>query len=252
MAGRKQTTARRELVSNELLEQSAALFADRGFEATSLQEVADAMGISRTALYHYIGNKDQLLSSLVQGITRETADSLSRLADDDSLTPAVKLREALAGMVARIANSPERFRLLLLSERSLNEALFSEHRDARRQTLNALTEIIQEGVREGMLRPVDERLAAFGLLGMCNWVAWWYQPDRTPEQTPESIADAIAEMGLAALRAPGGRGSAANGDGIGHAIGLLRQDLDYLERAAKARSTSPSRPNSRAQKRKRA
>jgi AcrR family transcriptional regulator len=240
-AKKKRSNTRRELVSNQILEQAASLFADRGFSDTSLQEVANALGISRTALYHYIGGKDELLATLVKGITRETAESLERLADDDSIVPAAKVREAVRGMVIRIANSPARFRLLLLSEGALTEKLAVEHRDARRRTLEALTRIIQEGIRSGALRPIDEHLAAFALLGMSNWVAWWYKPDRIPGQTPETLAASMAEMGLAALRIGGNEGTAAEGDGIEHAVELLRQDLDYLERALAATLQEGSR-----------
>src|SRR5206468_2845368 len=67
-AGRM-STARRELVENELYEHATRLFAERGFAGTSLQDIADALGITRPALYYYVKSKDELLAKLVTEVT---------------------------------------------------------------------------------------------------------------------------------------------------------------------------------------
>jgi AcrR family transcriptional regulator len=239
-AQRQRSTARRELVSNRILDEAAALFAERGFSETSLQEVADALQISRTALYHYIGSKDELLATLVRGLSRDTAESLERLASDSSLKPVDKLHAAIRDMTLRMANNPARFRMLLLSEGSLGEPLASEHRDARRRTLEALASVVGEGAASGALRPVDRHVAAFALIGMCNWVAWWYRSGRIEGQTPETVADAIAEIGIEGLRASADRAVGETGDSVDHALRLLRGDLDLLELAVASRDQADS------------
>ena len=64
---------RRELVEAQIYEQATRLFAERGFAGTSLQDIADAMGMTRPALYYYVKNKDQLLARLVTEITEGPA-----------------------------------------------------------------------------------------------------------------------------------------------------------------------------------
>jgi AcrR family transcriptional regulator len=226
----RQSNVRHELVSQEILEKAAALFAQRGFSDTSLQDVAKALGISRTALYHYIGGKDELLATLVRGLTGETAESLERIASDDTRDPVDKLRAAVRGMATRIAQNPARFRLLLMSEGSLPEPLATEHNRARRRALRAITAILRAGIQTGQLRPTDERIAAFGILGMCNWVAWWYQPGREKGADPEQIADQLATIAVAGLLTSAER-SPKGSAGVEHAMDLLRKDLDYLQRA---------------------
>jgi AcrR family transcriptional regulator len=248
MAKRKtQSSTRRDLVEGRILEEAAALFAERGVSGTSLQEVADALDISRTALYHYIGGKEELLETLVSGLSRTTADNLEKIAADRKLEPPEKLQAAIRDMVVRIANNPARFRLLLLSEGTLPDALASEHRKARRRSLDALLKIIREAIGSGALRPVEEHVAAFSVLGMCNWVAWWYRSDRENGLGPDQIADALAEIGLEGLRSPKDRGAPAGADAIGHAIHLLRQDLGFLEQTldgqrAPSKSTGAPKP----------
>jgi len=226
---KRQSTTRRELVSQEILERAAALFAERGFSDTSLQDVAQALQISRTALYHYVGGKDELLETLVRGLTLETEQSLAQIAADDALDPVAKLSAALRSMATRIANNPARFRLLLVSEGSLPEPLVGEHRQSRRRILRHLQGIVHAGIEAGRFRSVDERVAALGLLGMCNWVAFWYVPGRPRSATAEQVADELAALGVASLRVADDRAPTGEA-GVRHAVALLREDVDYLQR----------------------
>jgi AcrR family transcriptional regulator len=226
----QRSTTRRDLISHQILEHAAALFAERGFSATSMRDVAEALEISRTALYHYIGGKDELLETLVRGITQPTAESLERLAADTEMHPTAKITEAVRDMVARVGSTPARFRLLLLSEGSLPEPLAGEHREARRRTLAALARIIDQGVVAGQLRAVESNVAAFAIFGMCNWVAWWYSPDRGTTLTPERLGDEIARIALQGLvnkeSAP-----EPDEDSGHHALRLIQEQLGVLTRA---------------------
>ena len=131
-------------------------------------------------------------------------------------------------MTTRIAQRPANFRLLAISEQDLPDPISSQHRDAQRRTLRALTAIVRAGMASGVLRSGDAHVAAFGVLGMCNWVAWWFNPEHPDAPTLEQLVDDLASMGVAGLRLPDERtpeGSA----GIAHAVDLLRKDLAYLE-----------------------
>jgi AcrR family transcriptional regulator len=69
--------ARRELVENEIYEHATRLFAERGFAGTRLQDIADALGITRLALYYYVKSKDELLAKLVTEVTQDHWTSCS-------------------------------------------------------------------------------------------------------------------------------------------------------------------------------
>lgn len=220
--------ARRELMSAELLGKAAELFAERGFSGTPLQEVADALGISRPALYHYVLSKDALLEQLVEGSTQDTAAALAALRADDELEPPDKLRRAIVDMVGRIAENPARFVLLDRSERHLPEAVGEEHRQLKRAVLRDLTAIIAEGIERGAFRSVDEEVTAFAILGMCNWVAWWWRPSR--KGGPEHVAEEYAELVLRGLL----HRDAAEDTSVQATIARLREDLARLERLVEA------------------
>jgi AcrR family transcriptional regulator len=219
------TTARRELVENEIYEHAIRLFAERGFAGTSLQDIADALGITRPALYYYVKSKDELLAKLAADVAGGSAAQITELAARPDLDAAGKLREIVRLTALRQATQPERFRLLIRSEAELPAELSDAYDTSRRAVLRAVTGVIDEGIHAGRFRPVDARIAALGVIGMWNWVAWWFRPDR---DNADAVAGQLADMAVAALqradhRIPDGEGPAA-------ALKMLRQDLDHLER----------------------
>ncbi|WP_433504578.1 TetR/AcrR family transcriptional regulator [Pseudonocardia halophobica] len=227
-AGRKggrAGTARRELVENELYEHATRLFAERGFAGTSLQDIADALGITRPALYYYVKSKDELLAKLVTEVTNGPLDELNALVERDE-DPVRRLRGIVEVIVGRRTTQPARFRLLIRSEAELPAELTAAYDESRRAVLKVIAGVIDDGVRAGRFRPVDARVAALGVLGMCNWVAWWFHPGG--RDTAVSVTDQLADMAVAALVRPDHQAPEAEGPAA--ALKLLRQDLDHLER----------------------
>jgi AcrR family transcriptional regulator len=216
---------RRELVENEMYEHAIRLFAERGFAGTNLQDIADAMGMTRPALYYYVKSKDELLAKLAADVAGGSAAEMAELAARPDLDAVGKLRGLARLSVVRLARQPDRFRLLIRSEAELPAELAESYDANRRAVLKTVADVIEQGIVAGQLRPVDARVAALAVLGMCNWVAWWFRPGR---DDVVAVADQLADMALAAVqradhRTPESEGPAA-------ALAMLRQDLDHLER----------------------
>lgn len=186
-------STRRSLLSKELLDKATRLFAEQGYESTTLRDIADAVGISRPALYHYVSSKEDFLVALVEQ-SRALATSLSELRHRGDLDSIGKLRTLTEFLVRQRAEAPDRFRILDRSESLLPEETRSEHRRLRQGILRELTAIIDEGIANGAFRPVDSRIAAFSVLGMCNWVAWWFRSDSEKE-----IDEVVLEVSRSAV-----------------------------------------------------
>ncbi|MFJ6567609.1 TetR/AcrR family transcriptional regulator [Streptomyces sp. NPDC091292] len=222
----RRSTARRSLVTRDLLEKATGLFADKGYETTTLQDVAAAVGVSRTALYHYVTSKEELLAMLVEQMSLGLADTLEALKARTDLTPEGKLRELTDNLVRQRAESPQQFRVHDQTESALPEPLRSRHRQARRDVLAALSAVIEEGIERGEFKPLDPRVAAFSVLGMCNWVAWWYHPG--PDYDIDAVARQISQSAIDMVTA----GDAPRGpkDSAKSALAMARSGLDALER----------------------
>jgi AcrR family transcriptional regulator len=224
--------ARRELVEKEILGHAIALFAERGFAGTNLQDIADATGLTRPALYHYVSSKEDLLAQLVRQVIDDVADTLLEVAGDGSLSATERLRAVVRGLAQRQLTEPERFRLLIKSEAELPAELAKAYTRARRRVLKAFVDVIEAGIRADEFRPVDARSAALGVIGMCNWIAWWHHPGNA--KSDEAIADQFADFAVAGLEQPHRR-ETGGGDEVEQVIGLLRADLARLERVVASR-----------------
>jgi AcrR family transcriptional regulator len=177
---------------SEILEHATRLFAQRGYDGTTLQDIADAIGITRPGLYHYISSKEQLLAELVKDVSENTAHIVREVRHRTDLSSVEKLRTVVRTLVLQRAGAPERFRVLDRTEAALPEEVAALHLKARREVLAEMRTIIEEGVSRGEFRPRGERLAALSVIGMCNWVAWWFHqasampPNRSPTSSPRT------------------------------------------------------------------
>ena len=219
-----ESSVRKDLVASEIYEHATQLFASRGYAGTSLQDIADAVGLTRPALYYYFKSKEDLLANLVAEITQESAESMGAIAGQVDLDPAAKLHAIVKSGVRRQAEYSARFRLLILSESDLPTDLAARHERGRRSVLKAVAQVIDEGIRTGVFRNVEPRVAALGLLGMTNWVAWWYQPGTA--SSVDDIAEELAGMAVASLVRPDG----AQVSGPSSVLEQMRRNLDDLER----------------------
>ncbi|QJY44499.1 TetR/AcrR family transcriptional regulator [Pseudonocardia broussonetiae] len=222
-------SSRRQLVSNELLEHAARLFTDKGFAATSLQDIADAMGISRPSLYTYVRNKEELLAALVQDVLGPTVRILEEAIARTDAAADVRLTDAVHAMAVHNCRNTTRFRLLDRSEPHLPPELAAEHRDSRRRVLALLVTLVEDAIAAGAVRPVPARTAALSILGMLNWIAWWYRAG--VDDPAEDVADVMTRMTMAGIQRDDGRSPATS---PWTAVTQLREDLAQLERTLAA------------------
>ena len=220
------SSSRRELVMSEILEHATRLFAERGYDGTTLQDIADAIGITRPGLYNYISSKEQLLAELVRDVSENTVHTVRAARLRTDLSSVDKLRTVVRALVLQRAGAPERFRVLDRTEAALPEEVAALHLKARREVLAEMRTVIEEGVSRGEFRPRDERLAALSVIGMCNWVAWWFHPGSSHPAEP--VADQLAQNAVDMLSYPDGTGSPATAPH--RALQMVRENLDYLER----------------------
>ncbi len=219
-----QSSARRELVEAQIFEEAARLFAERGFAGTTPQDIADAVGISRQSLYYYVESKDEILARLVSEMAVQIVSEMKEIAELD-LEPPERLRALVQHLVIDRAVNRTRFRLLDRSESALSPELAAEYLQGRRAALAIMVAVIEDGVARGWFRVVESRIAALSVIGMCNWVAWWFEPG--PDRPVAPIADQLAEGAVAMLAAPGSSTPASDPRAV---VDEIRDQLERLTR----------------------
>lgn len=160
-----------------VLETAARLIREKGYEAASVQDIADACGLTKAGLYYYIRSKEDLLLEIMSyGMD---------IFEERVLLPVL----AIADPVERLKACMERNIQLVTEERSREVTIIlHEHETltgAARQQINArkkryvhvLESTFEEAMREGRIRRVEPTVAAFSFLGMILWLYKWYRPD---------------------------------------------------------------------------
>ena len=175
-------SAKRRRRRAEILQAALQAFRERGYHATTLDDIANHLGLRKTALYHYFPDKEAILYACHLESLSEL-DRIMATARAQVAGPAERLgyviREHVRVMTDTLQGSPLAFEVTALSPSHQTEII--RGRDAYEGALRAL---IEQGMRAGELRPVNPKLAAFAILGAVNWIARWYRPEG-PLQTQE-------------------------------------------------------------------
>lgn len=182
----------------ELVTAAAELFAERGYEGTSLRDVAERMGMLKGSLYHYINAKSDLLVHVLREAHERGVKSLSAIAAGDG--PAIERLEALVGAHARYVCTETVFTASFLeAHRYLAPARAQEFVAAERAYRLAVEGLIARGQAEGSLRAdLDPKVAALCLLGFLNSLHDWVSPAR--RLSVRRICDHAIAMGIDGLR----------------------------------------------------
>ncbi len=160
---------------DQILRTAADLFRERGYRATTLDNIAARLGMSKASLYTYFRAKEEMLAA----ISRETIETFTRemsLVLRSRLAPDERLRRVVRQHV-RFVIGNRSFLTVFFSEETNLPARFARSLAAQKDRYDkALEALVAEGVRRGLFRDVPPRLVVFGLLGMINWLYKWYNP----------------------------------------------------------------------------
>jgi AcrR family transcriptional regulator len=179
-----------------LLLAAVRMFNSRGFHATSLEHVAASVGVTKPTIYHYLGNKEQvLIECMTIGL-----DQLRDAAAQARALPGSAM-ERLRTFLKRYAevNMAEFGQCVIRTgDELLSEEGLEKLRSLKRLIDEAMREFICRGIAEGSIAPHDPKLLAFTLAGALNWPGRWYGADGPlrPAEIAEQMV-AILETGLA-------------------------------------------------------
>jgi AcrR family transcriptional regulator len=181
----------------QIVETSAQIFQEKTFDATSLQDIADAVGIHKGSLYHYIGTKEDLLYAVVdkahqgtrvantrwRSLTEEPLEAIRAFVEDHTRASIDLLVYAAVYFRDSGALDPER-----------REAILT----ARDRYQGQLRDLVIAAAEAGLLRDgIDPSFATLVLFGMMNWIYYWYREDGP--MTPDEIVHMLGDYAIASL-----------------------------------------------------
>ncbi|SER32622.1 transcriptional regulator, TetR family [Lentzea xinjiangensis] len=164
-------------VPERLIDAATRLFAEKGYERVAVQEIVESAGVTKGAMYHYFGSKDDLLHEIYGRLLRLQTEHLEKIAAADG--PVVKrLREAAIDV---IVTSIEDFDAAKVFFRSMNHLSADKQREVRaerRRYHEKFRGLVEEGQRDGTFRAdVPADVATYYFFGSLHQLGTWYRPD---------------------------------------------------------------------------
>lgn len=173
----------------QLLNAAVKIFADNGFHATSMREIARESGLSLAGIYHYVTGKTELLF-LIQDRCFAQVIAGARGAIAGEVTPTERLRAFIRHHVEFFTRHMSEMKVLSHEEEELEGTMRAQVRRRKREYVNLLLDLLEQVSTSG----VNRQVAAYALFGMMNWIYTWYKP--SGPVSPDCLADDITQLFL--------------------------------------------------------
>lgn len=164
----------RQAKRDAVLHVAAQMFNERGFHATSLDDIAARLNVTKPTLYYYVKNKDAILLACVKKGLDMTLEGIeaSRAGGGNALD---QLRACMCAY-AEVVTQPFGMCLIRVGDEEVPEPSRTELRRLKSEIDHAFRRLVEQGVQEGVLAPYDPKMAAFVIAGALSWIGRWYQP----------------------------------------------------------------------------
>jgi TetR/AcrR family transcriptional regulator, cholesterol catabolism regulator len=186
--GRETTRARHA----EVIRTASRIFFEKGYRATTIQDIGSAMNFTSAALYYYIGSKQQILVEIVLEPNRQLVKCAERISRLD-IPPTEQLRKIIIEHVTLMLREREMFGVMFRERIELAEEHLNILRELEERYFTLVRSIISRGVEANQLVVGDVSVATLALIGMINWTTRWFRKDGklSPEQIAQNYFDYI-------------------------------------------------------------
>ncbi|HEX8494972.1 MAG TPA: TetR/AcrR family transcriptional regulator [Pyrinomonadaceae bacterium] len=197
---------RKSALNNERLAEiyrtAAQIILRKGYDATSVNDIANALGMTKAGLYHYISGKKELLFDIMNfgldELDEEVAIPAKAINDAEA-----RLRFIVSSHAQLVTRGQGAITILVDEVTALTPAQFRKITHRKREYFDYLRDLLDELKSAGKLQDLDTTAATFCLLGMINWLSRWFRQDGA--LTAEQAAAEIVKIALGGLLLPESR-----------------------------------------------
>ena len=163
----------------QILEHSARIFAEKGFDGTSIREISRATGMSLAGLYYYFRTKEELLCLIQERCLLTLLDN-GRKIQGSGKTPREKIALFVHNHLGFFLHNMNEMKVMSREDTALTADFEKRILDLKRRYLKALVDLVEELQQQEQAGKLNVRVAALALFGMMNWIYTWYNPKRDP------------------------------------------------------------------------
>jgi len=175
-----------------ILESAARVICARGYDGASMQEIAEACGITKAGLYHHIETKEKLLLAIMNyGMDLFEDQVIAKVID--IADPVERLKGCMARNIKLVTSGSSKEVTIILHEHNTLTGQAGRQMNARKKKyVRFLESTISEAIRRGQIRRVDSTLAAFAFLGTVLWTYKWFRQDGALSE--EQVANGMVDL----------------------------------------------------------
>jgi AcrR family transcriptional regulator len=173
---------------HQVFNASVHLFLEKGFQETTMQEIAEAAGMGKSTLYDYFKTKDEILFSVVEDEVYDLTEQAKVIVTQD-LPAAEKLRQVMRAHLEHLLEQKDFYTNLLFEVQRLSVEDQRRLQVKRHVYQDLLCSLIEQAIQEGAFRPVTPLLAARIILSLLTPAVFTSRPTGTPEQMMEEAID---------------------------------------------------------------
>lgn len=183
--------SQRETKRLSILNAAAKIFNERGYHQTSVDDVADALGVSKPTLYYYLKNKEQMLFECSRIATEQVHDMLDEVRKTEA-NGWDKLSLVFRGYAQVMTTDFGICLILHAAPGSLPDDSREKLWVGRRRLNREVERIIAQGIADRSIRNCDPLTLSFAIFGAFNWITYWYKSNGP--LAPEQIADSFMKL----------------------------------------------------------
>ena len=201
MKAQKRSASNNERLA-EIYRTAAQIIVRKGYDATSVNDIANALGMTKAGLYHYINGKKELLFDIMNFGLDELCAEVMKPAQA-IIDPGERLRFMLASHARLVTKGQGAVTILVDEMTALTSAQRKKITQRKRAYFDLMRATLNQLKAAGRLHDVDTTVAAFSLLGMVLWLSRWFRQDGA--LTAEQAAENVVKIAFHGLLRPGAR-----------------------------------------------
>jgi AcrR family transcriptional regulator len=180
-------------VKEKITEQAIRLFEKKGFSETSIQDIVDALGVTKGTFYYYFSSKEELLMDIHLRYIDDILSLQEKILEDEQKSCKEKLFDIVFILISNIKSKGASAKIFFREMRNLNEERLSKIIPKRDKFRFNLEKVVTDGIKKGEFRSdIDASIVTFGILGIANWSYNWFNPSGS--RSEQEVSEIFIEM----------------------------------------------------------
>ncbi len=181
----------------DIYREAARIISEKGFDATSMGDIAETVDLTKGGLYYYIKGKKALLYAIMNFVLNLLEEDVIEIAEEES-DPDRRLASLFSGYVRLVIDEPSAMNILVNEEEGLDVSYRPKIMERKRAFSDFLRDSIVEVLEKQNRTPdLDPTVAAHSVLGMVHGVVLWYKTQT--DLTPDELIDQVTQLALRGL-----------------------------------------------------